>query len=57
LPKDSALWDAPNLIISPNIASTDPQRWLKLKQVFTDNLGRYLKGSPMANIVDGNGGY
>lgn len=56
LPKESALWDAPNLIISPNIASTDPQRWLKLRQVFTDNLGRHLKGSPLANVVDGNGG-
>ena len=51
LPVDSPLWDAPNLIISPNIASTDPQRWTKLRQVFVDNLGRYLQGNPMLNLV------
>lgn len=51
LPTDSALWDAPNLIISPGIASGDPQRWQKMRKIFTDNLSRYLPGQPMENIV------
>jgi phosphoglycerate dehydrogenase-like enzyme len=57
LPQDSPLWDAPNLIISPNIAQSDPRRWEKLKQVFSDNLTSYLKGAAMANVVDGKGAY
>jgi phosphoglycerate dehydrogenase-like enzyme len=57
LPSGSPLWDAPNLIISPNIAQTDPQRWSKLRNVFTENLKRYLQGEPLANRVDGQGAY
>jgi phosphoglycerate dehydrogenase-like enzyme len=57
LPSDSGLWDAPNLIISPNVAQGDPQRWQKLKNVFTDNLERYLPGQPMANVVNGANTY
>jgi phosphoglycerate dehydrogenase-like enzyme len=55
LPEDSELWDAPNLIISPSVAQTDPQRWQKLKKVFTDNLDRHLQGAAMENIVDAKG--
>ena len=54
LPAESGLWDAPNLIISPNIASIDPQRWQKLKSVFTDNLTKYQLGKPMTNAVGGS---
>lgn len=57
LPEGSPLWSAPNLIISPGIAQTDPLRWKKLRKVFTDNLARYLQGEPMKNIVDGQGAY
>lgn len=53
LPADSPLWDAPNLIVSPNIAQGDPQRWQKLRAVFTGNLERYLTGRDMMNIVGG----
>jgi len=57
LPSESPLWDAPNLIISPNIAQTDPQRWAKLRNVFTENLKRHLRGEVLANRVDGQGAY
>jgi phosphoglycerate dehydrogenase-like enzyme len=53
LPPESPLWDAPNLIVSPNVAQGDPQRWKKLKTVFSDNLARYLSGQPMVNLVNG----
>lgn len=51
LPAESGLWDAPNLIISPNVASSDPQRWQKLKSVFANNLTQHLLGKSMVNIV------
>ena len=53
LPADSPLWAAPNLIISPNVAHGDPRRWLKLKDVFTENLRRYLNGERLLNVVGG----
>lgn len=53
LPPESPLWGAPNLIISPNIAHSDPARWNKLREVFIDNLGRYLTGVPLINVVGG----
>jgi phosphoglycerate dehydrogenase-like enzyme len=57
LPAESPLWDAPNLIISPNVAQTDPKRWQKLRKVFTDNLASYLPGRPMTNVVNAEGSY
>jgi phosphoglycerate dehydrogenase-like enzyme len=57
LPPESPLWRASNLIISPNIAQGDRQRWRKLKDIFTENLRRYLKGDPLMNIVGAAGGY
>lgn len=57
LPADSPLWDAPNLIISPNVSHSDPGRWRKLKAVFTENLERYLRGGDMINVVGGKGAY
>ncbi len=52
LPDDSELWSEPNLILSPGIAQTDPQRWRKLRKVFTNNLARHLEGAPLENVVD-----
>mgnify|MGYP003346223586 CR=1 FL=1 len=57
LPENSPLWNAPNLIISPNVASTDPLRWQSLRKVFADNLGRWIKNAPLVNLVDGQGAY
>lgn len=53
LPENAALWDAPNLIISPSVAQGDSKRWQKLEKVFAENLGHYLQGTPMINIIDG----
>jgi len=57
LPKDSPLWEEPNLIISPNVAQGDPHRWEKLREIFTGNLERYLNGGDMTNVVGDKGAY
>jgi phosphoglycerate dehydrogenase-like enzyme len=57
LPAESPLWSVPNLIISPNIAQGDRQRWRKLRDVFTENLQRYLNGGALMNIVGDAGVY
>lgn len=59
LPADHPIWDAPNTIITPHISG----KWDEfgnLSRVFDiilENLGRYLRGEPLVNVVDPETGY
>lgn len=57
LPKDHPLWRAPNIIITPHVATRsdldDEARW----QVVRENLRRYAAGKPMLSVVDPERGY
>ncbi len=57
LPPESALWRAPNLIITPHVAAdtavTAEERVLLLRE----NLRRYTAGEPMLAVVDVERGY
>jgi len=58
LPRESTLWDIPNLVITPH-TSSDDEIWyvpLTLDLVF-DNAARLLAGSPLVNKVDPILGY
>lgn len=58
LPADSPLWDMPNVFISPhNSSGGTPQLRAKQKQVFFDNLRRFVHGEPLAGVVDIQQGY
>lgn len=57
LPPDSPLWEAPNLILTPHCAGASQHRPRKTFEFFRDNLGRYLRGEPLANVVDKHKGY
>ncbi len=52
LPGDSPLWDMPNVLISPHSASAVASEKAKLTDLFCDNLGRYLAGEPLRNVLD-----
>ncbi len=54
LPADSELWGAPNLIITPHIAGNAEQIMLDRRtfEIFEENLGRYIAGQPLINVVD-----
>lgn len=54
LPRDSALWTAPNLFITPHISGNTPESWNWEVEFFCRNLELYLDGSPerMGNLVD-----
>ncbi len=52
LPADHPLWNQQNAILTPHMASiTDIYPGRRL-EVFMDNLGRYLRGEPLHNLVD-----
>ena len=57
LPSDSPLWDAPNLIISPHASGTTPQIAEGRREIFVENLRRFLAGEPFLNVPDLRAGY
>jgi phosphoglycerate dehydrogenase-like enzyme len=57
LRKDSPLWQAPGLLVSPHM-SADTHGWLQdLAEVFLSNFDRWVTGRPLLNIVDKKLGY
>ena len=57
LEPDSELWHLPNIIISPGLAGDDPDKWKMQRDIFVDNLGRFLRGEELRNVVDRTQGY
>ena len=56
LPKESELWDLPNLVITPHTG--DIQGWReKVADLFCENLARRRAGETLKNVVDPERGY
>ncbi len=57
LPADSPFWTAPNTIITPHNGATTPQTSERGVDIFIDNLGRFVRGEELFNVVDKRLGY
>jgi phosphoglycerate dehydrogenase-like enzyme len=57
LPKESPLWDMPNVMITPHDAGSSPRSGERLMDLFCENLRRYIAGEPLLNVVDKEAGY
>ncbi len=57
LPPDSPIWKLPNLIMSPHIAGASPRYNERAARLFAENLGRYLEGETLLNLVRQDRGY
>nr|WP_240163681.1 D-2-hydroxyacid dehydrogenase [Mycolicibacterium sphagni] len=57
LPAESPLWSIPNVLVSPHMSGDYVGFEVDMVRVFTDNLGRWLRGEPLHNIVDPALGY
>jgi glyoxylate/hydroxypyruvate reductase len=57
LPRDSPLWDMPNVLVTPHSMSTAYDENARLTDLFCDNLRRYIEGQPLRNQVDKVRGY
>lgn len=57
LPAPSPLWTMPNVIVTPHAAGYPSDYAGRAAQIFTDNIGRYLSGAPLKNVVDPQRGY
>jgi D-2-hydroxyacid dehydrogenase (NADP+) len=57
LPKDSPLWHAENVIVTPHQAGFHEAVWEEHYTIFSDNLRRLLAGEPLRNPVTKSKGY
>ena len=57
LPATSALWDMPEVILTPHTSGLAPRYWERAMEQFTANLRRYVAGEPLLNLVDKKAGY
>jgi phosphoglycerate dehydrogenase-like enzyme len=49
LPAASALWDLPNVIITPHNSANTGSSGVEAAEIFLDNLARYVAGEPLRN--------
>lgn len=57
LPAESLLWELENVILTPHVAGDMPDFTERSVRHFCENLGRYLRGEPLLNLVDVGRGY
>ncbi len=57
LPDESPLWSMDSVLISPHVAGFTPRYDERATALFVENLGRYLSGEPLLNLVDKTRGY
>lgn len=57
LPPESPLWKLPNMLVLPHVSATTSRFWEREAKLIVDNLGRYLRGEPLRNVVDKQRGY
>jgi phosphoglycerate dehydrogenase-like enzyme len=57
LPEDSPLWDLENVLLTPHYAGFHEDYSALAMEVALENLGYYLRGEPLRNLVDKSAGY
>jgi phosphoglycerate dehydrogenase-like enzyme len=57
LPAEHPFWATEGIIVLPHIGGPHPQRDQVVARLFADNLGRFLDGKPLREVVDRKAGY
>jgi D-2-hydroxyacid dehydrogenase (NADP+) len=57
LPADSPLRDFDNVLITPHAGSVSPRFWERQTDLMVENIGHYMSGGRMRNVVDKVRGY
>jgi phosphoglycerate dehydrogenase-like enzyme len=57
LPKEHRFWTTEGILVLPHIGGPHPQRDSIVARLFVDNLGRFLDGQPLREVVDRTAGY
>jgi phosphoglycerate dehydrogenase-like enzyme len=57
LPSEHPFWTTPGIVVLPHIGGPHPQRDKIVAKLFVENLGRFLDGKPLKEVVDRAAGY
>jgi phosphoglycerate dehydrogenase-like enzyme len=57
LPAGHPFWSTPGIMVLPHIGGPHPQRDGFVARLFVDNLGRFLRGEELKEVVDRTAGY
>jgi phosphoglycerate dehydrogenase-like enzyme len=57
LPAEHPFWTTEGIVVLPHIGGPHPQRDRFVARLFADNLGRFLDGAPLKEVVDRAAGY
>jgi phosphoglycerate dehydrogenase-like enzyme len=57
LPAGHPFWSTEGIIVLPHIGGPHPQRDRIVARLFVENLGRFLDGKPLKEVVDRKAGY
>jgi len=57
LPIEHPFWTTPGIVVLPHIGGPHPQRDQIVARLFVDNLGRFLDGQTLKQVVDRAAGY
>lgn len=57
LPAEHPFWKTEGILVLPHIGGPHPQRDRFVAKLFVDNLGRFLDGMPLKEVVDRTAGY
>jgi phosphoglycerate dehydrogenase-like enzyme len=57
LPKEHKFWTTDGILVLPHIGGPHPDRDSIVAKLFVENLGRFLNGQPLKEVVDRAAGY
>jgi phosphoglycerate dehydrogenase-like enzyme len=57
LPRGDPLWTAPNLIVTPHTSAVSELTTSLVWSLFSENIGRFLRGDELVNLVDKRRGW
>jgi phosphoglycerate dehydrogenase-like enzyme len=57
LPATHPFWTAEGIVVLPHIGGPHPRRDQIVARLFVDNLGRFVDGKPLREVVDRSAGY
>ncbi|HEX3575956.1 MAG TPA: glyoxylate/hydroxypyruvate reductase A, partial [Rhodopila sp.] len=57
LPKEHKFWTTEGILVLPHIGGPHPQRDSIVARLFVENLGRFLDGQTLKEVVDRAAGY
>ncbi len=57
LPQESPLWDLENVVLSPHASALTPEMYEGRRQVFRENMRRFLNNEPFIYVCDKRAGF